>query len=156
MSDHIKAKVDKAQLDAFLKQFDSIADEMVDAGVGAARVPLHRSMKEVMGSGGGGVIGKTAKGRNIYQAAPPGAPPGVRTGHLRRSIQSTEVVNHSATVGTNLEYGKVMEYGSKDGKIAARPWLHRSLNLARAAMNKAIIGAMTRKLKDRISRIGRA
>jgi phage gpG-like protein len=112
------------------------ADEMLKAAVSAARLPLQATIKEVFGSEGGGVIGQTASGRNIYQAAPPGAAPGVRTGDLRRSIQMTEVdANYSARVGTNKEYGEWLEYGT--ARMAARPWAHKSLRQARSGMERA-------------------
>lgn len=57
----------------------------------------------------------------------PGEPPRKQTGTLRRSVQA-EVDERSLTarVGTNVEYGKHLELGTKRG-IKPRPWLRRAL-----------------------------
>lgn len=70
------------------------------------------------------VIRKKA-GRRVYGKNPsaPGEPPRKQTGQLRRSVQA-EVDRDALTarVGTNVEYGKHLELGTRKG-LAARPWL---------------------------------
>lgn len=59
----------------------------------------------------------------------PGQPPGVDTGTLRRSVQIDRSRVDSdllARVGTNVEYGRYLEYGTI--KMAARPWLRPTLS----------------------------
>jgi len=57
----------------------------------------------------------------------PGQPPGVDTGTLRRSVQIDVggIIRGenrlSAKVGTQLDYGRFLEYGTRF--MAARPWL---------------------------------
>lgn len=58
----------------------------------------------------------------------PGQPPGVETGNLRRSVQTDRSQVESdlvARVGTNLPYGRWLEYGTRF--TAARPWLRTTL-----------------------------
>lgn len=55
-------------------------------------------------------------------ASAPGEPPATDTGRLVSSILVTpEEGGYAARVGTNVRYGKDLEYGTR--KIAPRPWL---------------------------------
>jgi len=68
-------------------------------------------------------------GKTVYGAFPskPGEPPHKQTGHLRRSItHEVDRVNLFARIGTNVEYGRYLELGTK--RMAPRPWLRRALN----------------------------
>lgn len=80
--------------------------------------------KELLGVAGTGRV----KGKKVGPVvrSKPGEPPRKQTGTLRRSVQ-TEVDEASLTarVGTNVEYGKHLELGTKRG-IAPRPWLRRA------------------------------
>lgn len=56
----------------------------------------------------------------------PGEFPSMRTGHLRRNVQmEVDAENLVARVGTNVKYGRWLEFGTR--KMAARPWLSRTL-----------------------------
>ena len=54
----------------------------------------------------------------------PGEPPAVQTGRLRNNIvhQPATAANLIARVGTNVPYGKHLEFGTSRG-LAPRPWL---------------------------------
>jgi len=65
--------------------------------------------------------------KTLYTASKPGEPPAVATGRLRQSI-STKVEGDTGIVGTDIEYGKELEYGTS--KVAARPWLRISFEKA--------------------------
>jgi phage gpG-like protein len=63
----------------------------------------------------------------LYTASAPGEPPAVATGRLRQSIKSsieTEDDNLVGYVGTDMEYGKELEYGRHN--MEPRPWLRPS------------------------------
>ena len=81
--------------------------------------------------GGGGRNGKGQFKRLRYNANPsaPCDPPHLQTGHLRRSV-AWELAGMVARVGTNLRYGRWLEFGTST--IAARPWLRRALAECRA------------------------
>lgn len=82
-------------------------------------------------------------GSRIYGANPssPGEPPHKQYGHLRRSV-ATEV--DSATlvgrVGTNLNYGRWLELGTR--LMAARPWLRRALRENQARIKSILAEPM--------------
>lgn len=63
------------------------------------------------------------KGRGDHRASAPGDPPATDTGRLRASIRTdlTEITRLSATIGTEVAYGRFLEYGT--ASMAARPWL---------------------------------
>lgn len=80
---------------------------------------------------GGTVINQTdsRKGKKkklLYNEFPsrPGEPPHVQTGRLRASV-AWEQNGMVARVGTGVVYGRHLELGTD--KMAARPWLKRSL-----------------------------
>jgi hypothetical protein len=65
----------------------------------------------------------------------PGEPPRKQTGQLKQSV--TYEVDEKAMegrVGTNLDYGKYLELGTKRG-ILPRPWLRRALVESAAEIN---------------------
>lgn len=67
---------------------------------------------------------------NVYGAFPssPGEPPHLQTGQLRMSVTyevDTESNPMEGRVGTNLDYGKFLELGTKRG-LKPRPWLLRA------------------------------
>jgi len=70
-------------------------------------------------------------GRTV-NVSKPGDPPNTDTGRLAQSIKFDFQKNGLVgRVGTNLKYGKWLEFGTE--KIAARPWLSLSLVLVRNA-----------------------
>lgn len=67
---------------------------------------------------------------NVYGAFPssPGEPPHLQTGLLRMSVTyevDTESTPMQGRVGTNLDYGKFLELGTRRG-LKPRPWLLRA------------------------------
>ena len=62
--------------------------------------------------------------RLIHQASAPGEPPKTDTGGLVSSI-ALVLGTMRAEVGTGLEYGKYLEFGTT--RMEPRPWLHDSL-----------------------------
>jgi len=60
----------------------------------------------------------------IHQASAPGEPPKTDTGGLVSSI-AIVLGTMKAQVGTGLEYGKYLEFGTT--RMEPRPWLYPSL-----------------------------
>lgn len=124
----------------------------VEFGLLGGGTVLEAEFRKRMGTEGGGVIGKTKKGRNKYRAAPPGAFPGVRSGTLRRSFGKNlvgELFKGAASirkvrVGTNIKYAKGLEKGTS--RMAARPWAMRSLALAKSRIDREFARQAARSL----------
>ena len=87
---------------------------------------------------GTGRSGRSRKAKQVYGANPskPGEPPRKQRGRLRSSVAvEVDVDKASGRVGTSLKYGRYLELGTR--KMAARPWLRRSLNETKAAIKEA-------------------
>lgn len=83
-------------------------------------------------------------GNIIHHPSFPGNAPAPDTGNLRASIHYTienDANNCKGIVGTDVEYGKHLEFGTS--KMAPRPWLKPSLN-----KNKSFI---KEKLKESLN-----
>lgn len=83
------------------------------------------------------------RGSVEHQASAPGEAPATDTGAL---VSSTHRVDGElvAAVGTGLEYGRDLEFGTK--KMKARPWLFPALESARPAWERGLRDLM-KKLK---------
>lgn len=69
------------------------------------------------------------KGKRVgpVERSKPGEPPRKQTGRLRASVQKeVDAESLTARVGTNVEYGRHLELGTKRG-VKPRPWLRRAL-----------------------------
>ena len=75
-----------------------------------------------------------------YTASAPGQPPAVATAGLRQSIKGTvetEGKQVVGRVGTDLDYGRRLEFGTR--KMAARPWLRKSFEEAEAKVKEIYV-----------------
>lgn len=81
----------------------------------------------------------------------PGEPPKTDTGGLVSSIKKRKLNSgFEFLIGTNLKYGRYLEFGTKDKKILPRPWLQPTLlkhkkHIARnirKSVKKALRGAI--------------
>ena len=74
---------------------------------------------------------KRRAARFLWQGSAPGEPPRKRTGTLQKSVAfEVSWMNlgepvFTVRVGTNVPYGRFLEYGTR--KMAARPWLRPGL-----------------------------
>lgn len=72
-----------------------------------------------------------------YTASAPGEPPAQATGALRQSIagevkkEGSQIVG---MVGTNLKYGAMLEFGTRN--MAARPWLKKAFEETEAKVKE--------------------
>jgi phage gpG-like protein len=92
----------------------------VQAEIGRAvmklALELEADIKSQMAEGKSGAVYK--RGSGTHQASAPGEAPAIDTGAYVNSIQTTETKD-GAEVGTNMEYGPFLEFGT--GRIAKRP-----------------------------------
>lgn len=83
------------------------------------------------------IAGKT------HIASAPGEPPKTRSGRLAGSIfVRPEDGGMAASVGTNIEYGRYLEFGTK--KMAARPWLFPTFERLKNEISRRIMAAFIR------------
>lgn len=107
-----------------------------------AAIEVSRRAKELLSIAGTAVRSKTTrggrKGSRQYNANPskPGEPPHKQTGRLRASVtHEVDAKTLEARVGTNVEYGRYLELGTKRG-LAPRPWLRRALAECQSRINE--------------------
>lgn len=116
------------------------------AGLTRAAIAVRRRAKELLSVAGTAVRPRSTRagrrGGRVYGANPsaPGEPPHKQTGRLRASV-TYEVDEEALTarVGTNVEYGRHLELGTKRG-IAPRPWLRRALAEMHARVESLLAG----------------
>ncbi len=110
-------------------------------------IVVSREAKKLISTPGTGKRAKSGRGKRKGSTrygllrSKPGAPPLKQTGRLRSSVAHEVVSDDMARVGTNVDYGKFLELGTR--KMAARPWLVRSLD----AMRPAIAAILTKPWK---------
>ena len=98
----------------------------------AVNVVRGQALETLSGSRSGRTY-RVPGSRRTYTASAPGEPPASRLGELRQSVKialKTAGRKIIGMVGTALEYGKVLEFGTRDGRIAPRPWLRISFEKA--------------------------
>lgn len=92
----------------------------------------------------GSKTGRTYKRGSVsHRASAPGEAPATDSGSLASSIQRVDD-GIQAAVGTGLEYGKMLEFGTRH--ILARPWLNPALEKNRQAWESGL-ATLTRSLK---------
>ena len=85
------------------------------------------------------------RGSKTHTSSAPGQAPAVDTGTLVRSIQSLKsIYGDGWLVGTSIEYGKHLEFGTKN--MSARPWLIPALEKHRKAVYTSIQKAIKASL----------
>lgn len=121
-------------------RLDWYGDEAVDHVRSRIVARLHRAaivvknrakeLLSVPGTGrGNGPARRGAGGRFVAMIvrSKPGEPPRKQTGRLRASVaHEVDGASLTARVGTNVEYGRHLELGTKRG-LRPRPWLRRAL-----------------------------
>lgn len=83
----------------------------------------------------GYLVERDVKKSFVTSPSPPGGPPGVITGTLRRSI-TTRLVPMNAQVGTNVVYARRLEFGFETQE--ARPYLYPALKRNKEEILKII------------------
>ena len=89
----------------------------------AAKYAQRKMQNKLEGEGTGRIYSRPGGG--TYQASSPGEPPAERTGALLRSLRRQRMGLLTYRVGTELDYGRYLEYGTE--RIEARPWLRSSI-----------------------------
>jgi hypothetical protein len=116
-----------------LGQFRKLADqgeEVVHELVTELTLDVHRrAVRGVQRGPASGRVYTKSNPRRTHQASAPGEYPATDTGRLASSIQFEPPTNKKkpvGIVGTNLNYGRYLEFKSPAG--GGRPWLMRAFN----------------------------
>ena len=111
----------RAKLAKRLKEIDKRTRDGFIAGLDKSATAIHR---EIVRSMEKTKRQKITRGSRGHRPSEPGYPPAIDTARLVSSIQ-VEVNEKKLTVeiGTNEKRGAWLEFGTRDGRIAARPWL---------------------------------
>lgn len=97
------------------------SDKLINAAALEVRTEAQNSMRPPKS----GRIYKVPNFAKTYQASAPGEAPAIRTGNLRSSIITEFIGKCHRRIGTNVEYAKYLELGTK--RIGARPFLRPAL-----------------------------
>lgn len=89
-------------------------------------------------------------GSSIHVASSEGNAPNTDTGRLVSSI-NTEIAEDGVFVGTTLEYGKYLEFGTKI--MGERPWLIPALNKKMDDIIKLQIGAVNKTILESVRNV---
>ena len=76
-----------------------------------------------------GITYKKYKPKRTHTASAPGQAPASDTGRLAGSILPPRQISRGYSVGTNLDYGRYLEFGTR--RIAERPWLRPAVDAER-------------------------
>jgi HK97 gp10 family phage protein len=79
-----------------------------------------------------------------HVASAPGEAPAIDTGALVNSIDTSEDGEFTRVVHTNQEYADVLEFGRRDGKMAARPFMRPAAEKKKDAVMAKLAEALRR------------
>jgi hypothetical protein len=129
----------------FKEHFDEAVKKIVDT----SKDRVHEAVNEVRNTTLETLTGErtgrmyTIPGTNKeYQASAPGEPPAIQLGDLFKSVkggvdkENDKVIGY---VGTDLDHGRVLEFGRRDGHMAPRPWLRISFEKAEAKVKEIFL-----------------
>ncbi len=136
------------KLNATLKALErSVGRHSKSAYIAGGKLVEGEAKRSIQERSPGKMVVRHREGGASYRhlAAGPGEAPNTDTGRLVSSI-NTEIVDDGVLVGTNLQYGKNLEFGTK--KMDARPWLIPALTKKSNDIIKLQIQAVNKTIKD--------
>ncbi|MCB1713003.1 MAG: HK97 gp10 family phage protein [Candidatus Riesia sp.] len=150
MSNEFNIQVIDDGVQAALSKLARIAPDRAQAIVEAsAHMIQDRAVKNIQGGVRTGKFYRATKDGKMHQASAPSEFPKSNTGNLVKNITVEKVPNQvAATVGSRdaAEYGYYLEFGTS--KMQPRPWLGRSAEQEREAINKLIDNTVNRLLDE--------
>jgi len=120
-------------INGVMKEIDKTAWKRMLEAVNAVR---NETLETLSGSRSGRVY-RVPGTKKTYQASAPGEAPAQQLGDLRKSVTGglkKEGRNIIGYVGTGLDYGPMLEYGTS--KMAPRPWLRISFEKSMAEVKR--------------------
>ena len=118
-----------------MRKFAKVSDEEMKKTIQVATLMVHGTAVKSIQKSSPGESQIRYKPRRGVVAAKPGKAPNTDTGRLVQSIAfEFEDGGMKGLVGTNLRYGKHLEFGTN--KMAARPWLKPAVRANRKKIEK--------------------
>ncbi|HVL03581.1 MAG TPA: hypothetical protein VM386_04000, partial [Acidimicrobiales bacterium] len=134
--------------------------KVVQAGIASTNLSLPQvgleltgQIKQTLSRPGSGRLYKGRRGRGDHRASAPGEPPAPDTGQYRNSW-SWRMGAGYVEVGTNLEQGPSLEFGSS--RMAARPHARPTVAEYATTLGKRIADAHVAAQKAAIAKLPRA
>ena len=150
----LKAELNTAVAERVLRSISPQVLAEIKAATAEAAVDAQGHAKKSINqqSGSGATYRKTSPKRT-HKASAPGEPPNTDTGALVNSIFFEFSENGlAATVGSRLIYAAALEFGTRNGRIEARPFIQPAAEAVRAPY----IAAVTKILKKAANRAGQS
>lgn len=126
---------------------DKIEKQIQSRTMRAANI-ITNTTKKVLSGSRSGKLYKRPHCKRKYRASAPGEAPAVRTGIFRRSFQRKSYIERKGNslvayalsesdlmVGSHL-LGEVLDKGRKNGKMAARPYIEKTKQMALPEVQK--------------------
>lgn len=120
-----------------------LAQSLRGETVYAAAETLRTSIVETLSQPGRGAPVVRYNPKRIERPSLPGDPPAVGKGKLAGSVVVDRAPD-GASVGPTADYAGDLEFGSADGSVLPRPFMHRSLEAARPRMDEAVTASLRR------------
>lgn len=136
------------KLNATLKALEKDAGRhSKSAYIAGGKLVEGEAKRSIQNKSPGKVVTRYREGGSSYehQSSSTGSAPNTDTGGLVRSI-NTEPANDGVFVGTSLEYGKHLEFGTKN--MGERPWLIPALKVKSDEIIKLQIGAINKSIAE--------
>lgn len=136
-----------AKLLARLGEVENLIVPIARQEIEVAAFAVQRDARKLISSTKGSKRETRYNPKREVTVSPPGAPPNTDRGKLVASIGvEVDEARITATVGTNLKYGRYLELGTKN--ISARPWLFPAIEGRRAEFQRNLREAIRRGLKQ--------
>jgi HK97 gp10 family phage protein len=124
-------------------KMDGMVNERLDRAARETRDYIRKQIStpniEERGDRGRNRKGQFTKAKRGTNPSKPGEYPHKLTGHLRRNVEMEhDREKMIARVGTNVEYGRYLELGTR--KMKRRPWLSRALVEMRQRIKQILRG----------------
>lgn len=133
-----------------LKKLGTRSSKALRHGINAtAQQVRNTAIKSIQGQSQGAVVIRYSQGGGAYEhvASSPGDAPNTDTGALVKSIAVEQPNDANAFVGTGLDYGLFLEFGTTNMK--PRPWLQPALDGNIKNLNDNISKSVQRLINER-------
>lgn len=114
----------------------STIERLEDAVTVSAFAVMNNAVQSIQRGDKSGRVYRKYKPNRTHQASAPGEAPASDTGRLAGSITVNQLSPLTAEIGTLLDYGRWLEFGTMH--IKERPWLRPSLEMERAEFKERV------------------